>query len=109
MEYDNKSLDEGHVLPAYTFRRRHVADVPEDVDDWEHFNDPNYDVKSIRSFETEATHYELDEKKERTKSFAGSGSVNYSSGPSEFDTESQLGTTTHAESSAGLREIEYDE
>jgi OPT family small oligopeptide transporter len=101
-------VDKGEevVLPEYTFRRRHVPDVPEDIDDMEHFNDPNYDLKSVRSFATESSDYEL-EKKERTKSI-GDDSVNYTTS-SEFDNESQLGTTTRAESNAALRDIDYND
>lgn len=96
------------VLPAYTFRRRQAADVPEDIDEMEHFNDPNWDAKSMRSFDS-STDFELDDKKDAAKSFGGDDkSMDYTARGSEYDTESHIGTTTQAESSAALHE-EYNE
>jgi hypothetical protein len=103
------SAQDDIVLPAYTFRRRFVPDVPEDIDDeLDHLNDPNWDMKSMRSYGS-STNFELEDKKEPSKSFsADDKSADFSAGASDFDTESRIGTTTQAESSAALRE-DYDE
>jgi hypothetical protein len=86
--------------------RRAFADVPEDVDpdDLPHFNDPNFDMRSIYSTSTDNS-LELEDKK---KAYSVDDHK-FSSAGSDFDTESALGTTTRGGSSrAELRE-DHDE
>lgn len=98
--------------PFTTFLRKALPDVPEDVDDvvMAHLNDPNWDLKSVRSARSDIS-FEMD-RKEKGKSF-GAESLDYTSGGSDVDTESQVDTTTRgADSHAQLREsddIEYNE
>lgn len=98
-------------LPSYSvpqFLRRRAPDVPEDVDDDDlllHFNDPNYDLRSLKSCRS-STSFELDEKK---RSFGGAESIDYSSRASDVDTESQLGTTTRGADSQAPLHLEHNE
>lgn len=96
-----------NVLALRNLRARGVPDVPEDVDFlMEHLNDPNFDYQaelpSPTSSSTDVS--ELDHKKVVMSQ--------YSSGASDFDTESRADSTTRystASRTATPSTFEYDE
>lgn len=87
-------------LPTYT-RRRHVPDVPEEVDDdylMEHLNDPNLDLTRQPSHHSKAESVELGTKKGYP--------------PSDIDAESHYDSDRYSTSRAESRNstaIEFDE
>ncbi|KAI0706064.1 OPT oligopeptide transporter [Cytidiella melzeri] len=82
------------ALPAVSLFRRHLPDVPQDIDDLnEHFNDPNWDY-GRNSPTLTAESYDLDHKAKRADSSRHS--------TSDFDTES------NADSSYDKTAVSYD-
>lgn len=80
------------ALPTLSLFRRHVPDVPEDVELMEHFNDPNWDYRPPSpTLSTESI--DLDQKEKRADSSRHS--------TSDFDTES------NADSSYGKTAVSY--
>jgi hypothetical protein len=83
--------------------------VPQDIEDdmMDHFNDPNFDLSSLRTSRS-SFDFEMGNKRdEKAKSFTNE-SLNYTA--SEVDTESQVDATTHgAASTTHMQEIQYNE